>query len=79
VHPGHGLVLNAGPAAADEPGSGVLFGLLIAVPFVDRHPNRWWRRRSVAMGALAVAASGLTVLVAGGLALRILLVIDRNR
>src|SRR3546814_2498956 len=35
-------------------GSGVLFGLLIAVPFVDRNPNRWWRRRPVAMMALAV-------------------------
>jgi len=43
-------------------GSGVLFGLLVAVPFVDRNPNRWWRRRPVAMVALAVVLVALVVL-----------------
>jgi len=39
-------------------GGGALFLLLIALPFVDRNPERSWRRRPVAM------ALGLTVLVA---------------
>jgi len=43
-------------------GSGALFGLLVAVPFVDRNPNRWWRRRPVAMVALAVVLIVLVVL-----------------
>ena len=43
-------------------GSGVLFGLLVAVPFVDRNPNRWWRRRPVAMVALAIVLVALVVL-----------------
>jgi len=43
-------------------GSGVLFGLLVAVPFVDRNPNRWWRRRPVAMVALVVVLVALVVL-----------------
>jgi len=43
-------------------GSGVLFALLIAVPFVDRNPNRWWRRRPVAMAALAVVLVTLVLL-----------------
>ena len=43
-------------------GSGVLFALLIAVPFIDRNPNRWWRRRPVAMVALAVVLLVLVVL-----------------
>ena len=43
-------------------GSAVLFGLLIAVPFVDRNPTRWWRRRPVAMAALAVVLITLVVL-----------------
>jgi ubiquinol-cytochrome c reductase cytochrome b subunit len=43
-------------------GSGVLFGLLVAVPFLDRNPNRWWRRRPVAMAALAVVLVVLIVL-----------------
>lgn len=33
------------------------FGLLIALPFVDRNPNRYWRRRPVAM------AIGLLVVI----------------
>ena len=39
-------------------GSGVLFAVLFAVPFVDRNPKRWWRKRPVAMalGLLVVAA-----------------------
>lgn len=43
-------------------GSGVLFALLIAVPFIDRNPNRWWRRRPLAMVALAVVLVVLVVL-----------------
>jgi ubiquinol-cytochrome c reductase cytochrome b subunit len=39
-------------------GSGVLFLLLIALPFVDRSPRRYWRDRPVAM------ALGLLVLLA---------------
>src|SRR5512132_429125 len=35
-------------------GGGVLFLLLIILPFVDRNPNRFWRRRPVAMGAGAL-------------------------
>ena len=30
-------------------GGGALFLLLIALPFVDRNPHRWWRHRPVAM------------------------------
>lgn len=53
--------------------SGILFGelalfaLLIIVPFVDRNPNRYWRKRPVAMGlglALLLAMVTLTVLMA---------------
>ena len=38
-------------------GVGVLFALLVAVPFVDRNPQRWWRRRpvAVALGVLVIA------------------------
>jgi ubiquinol-cytochrome c reductase cytochrome b subunit len=38
-------------------GVGVLFGLLVLVPFVDRNPRRYWRQRPVAMvlGALVLA------------------------
>ena len=43
-------------------GSGVLFALLVAVPFVDRNPNRWWRRRPVAMLALAAVVAIMVVL-----------------
>ena len=36
-------------------GSVALFGVLVAVPFIDRNPQRWWRRRPIAMiGASAV-------------------------
>jgi ubiquinol-cytochrome c reductase cytochrome b subunit len=38
-------------------GSGALFLLLVLLPFVDRNPERSWRRRPVAM------ALGLIVLV----------------
>jgi quinol-cytochrome oxidoreductase complex cytochrome b subunit len=39
-------------------GSGGLFVLLYAVPFIDRNPQRWWRKRPVAMGiGLAVLAT----------------------
>ncbi len=48
-------------------GGGVLFLLLTAVPFVDRNPNRLWRRRPVAMllGLLVlVVLTALTILMA---------------
>lgn len=47
-------------------GGGTLFLLLVLVPFVDRNPNRSWRRRPVAMtlGLLVVLAlAALTVLM----------------
>lgn len=39
-------------------GSGVLFALLVAVPFIDRNPRRHWRQRPVAitLGALVLVA-----------------------
>lgn len=48
-------------------GSGALFALLVAVPFVDRNPRRWWRRRPVAMicaGAVVGSVIALTILMA---------------
>ena len=41
-------------------GSGALFALLFAVPFIDRNPQRWWRRRPVAMGL-----AGLVLVIIG--------------
>lgn len=43
-------------------GSAALFALLVALPFVDRGPMRWWRRRPVAMVALALVLLTLAVL-----------------
>ncbi len=43
------------------------FGLLVILPFIDRNPNRYWRRRPVAMTvalAFVVALVALTVLMA---------------
>src|SRR5262249_39790446 len=39
-------------------GAGVLFALLVAVPFIDRNPRRYWRQRpvAVALGLLVLAA-----------------------
>jgi ubiquinol-cytochrome c reductase cytochrome b subunit len=48
-------------------GSIVLFGLLVAVPFIDRNPRRHWRQRPVAitLGAIVlVALIVLTILAA---------------
>ena len=48
-------------------GGGALFALLIALPFVDRNPHRYWRGRPVAMtlGLLVVLIlATLTVLMA---------------
>jgi ubiquinol-cytochrome c reductase cytochrome b subunit len=39
-----------------------LFVLLVAVPFIDRNPKRWWRHRPVATGAAAVVLAALVVL-----------------
>jgi ubiquinol-cytochrome c reductase cytochrome b subunit len=43
-------------------GSGGLFALLALVPFVDRNPERRWRRRPIAMICLLVVLSTLVVL-----------------
>ena len=43
-------------------GSGALFALLFAVPFIDRGPQWWWRRRPVAMIAAAVVLGGIILL-----------------
>jgi ubiquinol-cytochrome c reductase cytochrome b subunit len=40
--------------------SGALFALLFAVPFIDRNPKRWWRRRPV---AIAIAGLVLVTIV----------------
>lgn len=43
-------------------GSGVLFALLLSVPFIDRGPERWWRRRPIAMAAAALVIGTIVVL-----------------
>lgn len=43
-------------------GEVVFFLLLAILPFVDRNPNRWWRRRPVAMTIAAVVFVILVVL-----------------
>ena len=43
-------------------GSGVLFALLFAVPFIDRNPQRWWRKRPLAMTIGALVLVTLIVL-----------------
>jgi len=45
--------------------SGLLFAILVAVPFVDRNPERHWRRRPIAMslaGLILLALAALTLL-----------------
>jgi len=47
-------------------GAGVLFGLLVLLPFIDRRPARYWRARPVAMtlgAAVLIALIVLTVLM----------------
>ena len=43
-------------------GTGALFGLLIAVPFIDRNPQRSWRKRPVAMAMCALVLIAVIVL-----------------
>src|SRR6266540_1564963 len=43
-------------------GAGVLFALLVAVPFIDRNPRRYWRRRPIALGLGALVLAFLIVL-----------------
>ncbi|HVT75877.1 MAG TPA: cytochrome b N-terminal domain-containing protein [Acidimicrobiales bacterium] len=43
-------------------GSGALFALLFAVPFVDRNPKRWWRKRPVAIGLGTLVVATVIVL-----------------
>ena len=48
-------------------GGGVLFLLLVALPFVDRNPHRYWRHRPVAMALgllVLLTIATLTVLMA---------------
>ena len=48
-------------------GGGALFLLLIALPFVDRNPHRYWRHRPVAMAIgllVLLAVAALTILMA---------------
>ena len=40
----------------------VFFALLAALPFLDRSPERWWRRRPVVVGIGAVVVAVLIVL-----------------
>lgn len=43
-------------------GSVILFAVLVAVPFVDRNPDRHWQRRPIALGLAALILVLLTVL-----------------
>ena len=43
-------------------GAGALFALLFAVPFIDRKPQRWWRKRPVAMSIAGLVLVIITVL-----------------
>jgi ubiquinol-cytochrome c reductase cytochrome b subunit len=43
-------------------GEAIFFGLLAIVPFIDRSPERFWRRRPVAMTILAVFLVTIVVL-----------------
>ena len=48
-------------------GEAALFALLVALPFIDRNPNRFWRKRPIAMAAGAavlLVIITLTVLMA---------------
>ena len=48
-------------------GAGVLFALLVAVPFIDRNPRRYWRQRPIAVSAgvlVLVVLAVLTILEA---------------
>ena len=43
-------------------GTVVLFALLVAVPFIDRRPERHWRKRPVAIGVAAAVLVAILVL-----------------
>ena len=43
-------------------GEAIFFGLLVIVPFVDRNPERFWRRRPVAMTLLTLLVVVIVVL-----------------
>lgn len=43
-------------------GTGVLFALLFAVPFIDRNPRRWWRKRPVATSIAVLVVVVMIVL-----------------
>ena len=42
-------------------GAVVLFALLVAVPFIDRNPRRYWRQRPIAIGLGALVLAALIV------------------
>ena len=43
-------------------GASGLFALLAAVPFLDRNPQRWWRKRPIAMTAAVIVLAAIVVL-----------------
>jgi ubiquinol-cytochrome c reductase cytochrome b subunit len=43
-------------------GAVALFALLFAVPFIDRNPQRWWRKRPVAMTIAGLVLATIIVL-----------------
>lgn len=43
-------------------GAMALFGVLVAIPFVDRGPKRYWRKRPIAMAGLVIILGGMAYL-----------------
>jgi ubiquinol-cytochrome c reductase cytochrome b subunit len=43
-------------------GAGVLFALLVLLPFIDRSPDRSWRRRRIVMVLVALLTAALIAL-----------------
>jgi ubiquinol-cytochrome c reductase cytochrome b subunit len=61
------LLVDVHPGELDRPfrhplGGGTLFLLMIILPFLDHNPNRFWRRRPVAMGVGALVVLILAML-----------------
>ena len=44
----------------------ILFALLIALPFVDRNPRRYWRQRPLAIGIGALVLAAIIILTVLG-------------
>jgi quinol-cytochrome oxidoreductase complex cytochrome b subunit len=49
-------------AARDRAGVGILFALLVLLPFLDRSPRRSWRNRPVAIALTVLVVITLIVL-----------------